>query len=106
MGLKARVRRGAGDRLALIMVLCAAVSSFAAIDWLKAHLGDHFLKFIVLGLGILTAALVIFTWTRLKASGMKPPSWKELRAAGSRDGAPGERPASEATEGDDKKGGL
>lgn len=106
MGLKAHVRRGAGDRLALIMVLCAAVSSFAAIDWLKAHLGDHFLKFIVLGLGILTVALALFTWTRLKASGIKPPSWKDLRRTGSRDDGAGERPGSEATDADDKKGGL
>lgn len=106
MGLKARVRRGAGDRLALITVLCAAVSSFAAIDWLKAHLGDHFLKFVVLGLGILTAALVVFTLSRLKASGIKPPSWNELRGAGSRPDGAGEQAPTEAVGVDDKKGGL
>lgn len=105
MGLKARVRRGAGDRLALVMVLCAAVSSFAAIDWLKAHLGDYFLKFVVLGLGILTAALVVFTLSRLKASGIKPPSWRELRNTNpSSDDGGGSAPA-EVEGADDKKGG-
>lgn len=82
MALKERIRRGAGDRLTLVLVLCAAVFSFSAIDWVKAHLGVHFLKFVVLGLAILTAALVAFTISRLKASGVRPPSWRELRNPG------------------------
>jgi|UPI000833679A hypothetical protein len=104
MALKERVRRGAGDRLTLVLVLGAAVFSFSAIDWLKAHLGDHFLKFILLGLGILTLALVAFTISRLKASGIKPPSWRELRNQGS---APEEASSSGQVESETekKKGG-
>ncbi|PZR95241.1 MAG: hypothetical protein DI537_05495 [Stutzerimonas stutzeri] len=82
MKLKERVRQGASDRLALGGVLCAAVFAFSGIDWLKTHIGENFLKFIVLGLGLMAAALMAFTLLKLKASGIKPPAWRELRGAG------------------------
>lgn len=105
MGFRARVRRGAADRLTLVTVLCATVVSFWAIDWLKRILGEHFLKLIVLGLGLLTVALVIFTASRLKASGIKPPSLGELRAAQKAAAQPEEAQAPAGDE-NKEKGGL
>lgn len=103
MGLRARVRRGAADRLTLALVLCGAVVSFWTIDLLKRFFGEHFLKLIVLGLGLLTLALVAFTASRLKASGIKPPTLRELRGAQQPTASPESGPAPPSE--DKEKGG-
>lgn len=63
------------------------------------------MKLIVLGLGLLTVALVIFTASRLKASGIKPPSLGELRAAQKAVAQPEEAQAPAGDE-NKEKGGL
>lgn len=104
MKLIARVKRGAADRLTLLLVLGGAIASFATLDWLKRHLGGDFLKLILLGFGLITLALVAFTASRLKASGLKPPSWRELRDGASPRTSVSEPPKGEAQE-EKEKGG-
>jgi uncharacterized membrane protein YfcA len=103
MKLIARVKRGAADRLTLLLVLGVAIAAFATLDWLKLHVGDYFLKLILFGFALITLALVTFTISRLKASGLKPPTWKELREGAAAKPTEGEAPAEKLQ--DEKRGG-
>ncbi|MPR05667.1 hypothetical protein [Microvirga tunisiensis] len=79
MMVSKRLKEGARDRSLLVVGAGIGFAVIALYALVKAILGQTGLQWILFGLVVFTGLVVWRTWERFKASGLKPPTLRELR---------------------------